>query len=100
MYKKRILVNSGKASGSFNPFCDRVNIAHPVSYYVNGGVDLDGVSDRPPLPAHFDAKEDISSGDIDIATDPRVSRMDIADYASHVYSEVEAKAAEDIAGVD
>jgi len=52
------------------------------------------------LPAHFDAKEDISSGDIDIATDPRVSRMDIADYASHVYSEVEAKAAEDIAGVD
>lgn len=100
MYKKKILVNSGEASGVYNPFCDDVRIARPVSYYVNGGVDVDGLSDRPSLPPHFDAKEDISTGDIDIATDPRVSRMDIADYASHVYSEVEAKAAEDVADVD
>ena len=100
MYKKRILVNMGSATGVYNPFCDDVRIARPMSYYVNGGVDVDGVSRRPPLPSHHDTPEEISSGTVDIASDPTVSRMDILDYASQLASDVESRSAEDIADVD
>lgn len=100
MYPKKRLLNPGVAGGSFNPFCDQVRIARPFSYYVQGGVDLDGVSTRPPLPSHFDDSDGISSGEVDIATDPRISRMDIVDYASSQYSDAERRAAADIADTD
>lgn len=82
MYKKKRLINTGKVvSGQFSPFVDRDTIARPLSYYVNGGVDLDGLSTRQPVEGHYDSPEDIASGSMDITSDPTVSRMDIAEYA-------------------
>lgn len=100
MYRKKRIVNTGNVSGSFSPFAEDVRIARPMSYYVNGGVDIDGVSNRPPIPSHFDDAEGVSSGVVDIATDPRVSRLDIADFASYEATEAEKRAAKDISDVD
>lgn len=100
MYPKKRLLNRGSARGSYNPFCSEIRIARPFSYYVKGGVDLDGISTRPPLPSHFDDADGISSGEVDMATDPRIGRMDIVDYASERYSESERRAAADIANTD
>ena len=98
MYLKKRLLNHGFAScGRFNPFCSETRIARPLSYFVRGGIDLDGVSSRPPLPSVSDTVEDVSSGDVDIATDARVSRLDILDYASQAFTESEKRAAENIA---
>lgn len=81
MYKKKRLVNSGRASGSFTPFAEKVAIARPLSYYVNGGVDLAGLSQRQPVEGHFDSPEDIAAGSIDVTSDPTVSKLDIAEMA-------------------
>lgn len=98
MYPKKRLLNHGPAScGRFNPFCSETRIARPLSYFVRGGIDLDGVSSRPPLPSVSDSAEDVSSGDVDIATDARVSRLDILDYASQSFTDSEKRAAEKIA---
>lgn len=95
MYKKKIIQQAGFASGEFNPFVDRVSVARPVSYYVNGGVDLDGVSTRKPLPAAFSDAESIASGEVDVFTDPVVSKLDLLDMASTMASESEARALKD-----
>ena len=76
---------------TFNPYCSDVRIAREMSYYVKGGIDLDGVSDRPPLPAAFDDAESVSDGVVNMATDPRVSKLDIMDYASTAMSDIRAK---------
>lgn len=82
MYKKQPLINIGRVvTKEYSPFVDRVSIARPMSYYVNGGVDLDGFSTRKPIEGHFDTPEDIASGDVDVASDPTVSRLDIAEFA-------------------
>lgn len=99
MYKKRVLLGRSTCDSEvFNPFCDDVRIARPLSYYVNGGVDLDGVSDRPPLPAHFDDAESVVDGVVDISTDPRVSKFDILDYASRLAESSSKRAAEKLTG--
>ena len=92
MYKKRVITNIGSASGAFNPFVERVSIAHPMSYYVEGGVDLDGVSTRKPLPAAFDDAESAASGGVDVFTDATVSKLDLMDMASVTASESQARA--------
>jgi hypothetical protein len=92
MYPKKRLINSGIApSGSFAPCVDRECIARRLSYYVNGGVDLEGVSNRPPVESHFDNPEDIASDTLDITSDPTVSKLDIAEYASMQYADASSK---------
>lgn len=100
MYKKRVLVGSTVCESTvLHPFCkDDSRIARPISYYVNGGVDVDGVSNRPPLPAHFDDAESVSEGVVDISTDSRVSKFDILDYASREATSSSKRAAENLTG--
>lgn len=98
MYKKKILVNIGFAKGSYRPCSPDVRVARPISYYINGGVDLDGLSNRPPLPGVSDSPEDISTGDINIATDARVGRLDILDLASQMATESASRAGKEITG--
>lgn len=92
MYKKRVITNIGSASGAFNPFVERVSIARPMSYYVNGGVDLEGVSTRKPLPDAFDDVESVASGSVNIFTDATVGKLDLLDMASVAASESQARA--------
>ena len=82
----------------YHPFVDKVTVAHPMSYYLNGGVDLDGISTRKPLPDAFDDAESIASGDVDVFTDPTVGRLDLMDMASIMASESQARALKDGAG--
>lgn len=83
MYRKKRLLNSGKSFGSISPFTDgKVRIARSMSYYVNGGVDLDGISTRMAPESHFDSPEDIAAESVDVTSDPTVSRLDIAEMAS------------------
>lgn len=94
MYPKKRLINSGRiASGSFTPYTDRQCVARRLSYYIKGGVDLEGISNRPPVEGHFDSPEDISSDTLDITSDPTVSKLDIAEYASMQYADTAAKRA-------
>ena len=101
MYPKKRLINSGRiVSGSFAPCVDRQCVARRLSYYVKGGVDLEGISNRPPVESHFDSPEDISSDTLDIMSDPTVSKLDIAEYASMQYANATAKrAAEKFANI-
>ena len=92
MYKKKRLANFGSAVGEYSPFVARTSIARPMSYYIKGGIDLDGVSDRPPLPAAFDDAEAVVSGDVDVFTDATVSKLDLMDMASVMASESQARA--------
>lgn len=92
MYPKKRLINSGCiVSGSFAPCADCQRVARRISYYVNGGVDLEGISNRPPVEGHFDSPEDIASDSLDITSDPTVSKLDIAEYASMQYADAVAK---------
>lgn len=101
MYKKKKITcpscYSDNPSGSldFNPFVDKVAVAHPMSYYLNGGVDLDGISTRKPLPDAFDDAESIASGDVNVFTDPTVGKLDLMDMASTMASESQARALKD-----
>lgn len=101
MYKKKKITHPAcfsKETDSlreYNPFVDKVVIARPMSYYLNGGVDLDGVSTRKPLPDAFDDAESIASGDVDVFTDPTVGRLDLMDMASTMASESQARALKD-----
>lgn len=101
MYKKKKITYpacSLKETDSlreYNPFVDKVVIARPMSYYLNGGVDLDGVSARKPLPDAFDDAESIASGDINVFTDPTVGKLDLMDMASIMASESESRALKD-----
>lgn len=94
MYPKKRLINSGRiVSGSFAPCADRQGVARRLSYYIKGGVDLEGISNRPPVESHFDSPEDISSDTLDITSDPTISKLDIAEYASMQYVDTAAKRA-------
>ena len=98
MYKRKNLVSEIDFLGTvsdLNPFADKVAIAHPLSYYIEGGVDLDGISDRKPLPAAFDDADSIASGDVNIFTDATVSKLDLMDMASVTASESQARALKD-----
>lgn len=95
MYTKRTLVNHGSIEHDCNPFVERVSVARPVSYYVRGGVDLDGVSTRKPLPAAFDTSDAIAAGEVDVFTDATVSKLDLLDMASTMAAESEARALKD-----
>lgn len=101
MYKKKKITCSSCFSDNpsdsldFNPFVDKVAVARPMSYYLNGGVDLDGISTRKPLPDAFDDAESIASGDVDIFTDPTVGKLDLMDMASTMASESESRALKD-----
>lgn len=101
MYKKKKItyppcfLEDLSSSREYNPFVDKVVVARPMSYYLNGGVDLDGVSTRKPLPDAFDDAESIASGDVDIFTDPTVGKLDLMDMASTMASESESRALKD-----
>lgn len=101
MYKKKKITCSSCFSDNpsksldFNPFVDKVVVARPMSYYLNGGVDLDGISTRKPLPNAFDDAESIASGDVDVFTDPTVGKLDLMDMASTMASESQARALKD-----
>lgn len=98
MYKKKIITyppcfsEDSSLSCEYNPFVDKVVVARPMSYYLNGGVDLDGISTRKSLPNAFDDAESIASGDVDIFTDPTVGKLDLMDMASTMASESESRA--------
>lgn len=98
MYKKKKITyppcisEDSISSCEYNPFVDKVVVARPMSYYLNGGVDLDGISTRKPLPAAFGDAESIASGDVDVFTDPTVGRLDLMDMASTMASESQARA--------
>lgn len=98
MYKKKKITyppyfsEDSSSPCEYNPFADKVVVARPMSYYLNGGVDLDGISTRKPLPAAFDDAESIASGDVDVFTDPTVGRLDLMDMASSMASESQARA--------
>lgn len=101
MYKKKKITypacfsEETNSLREYNPFVDKVVIARPMSYYLNGGVDLDGVSTRKPLPDAFDDAESIASGDINVFTDPTVGKLDLMDMASTMASESESRALKD-----
>lgn len=98
MYTKKNLVSKIDfldTVSDLNPFTDKIAIAHPLSYYIEGGVDLDGISNRKPLPAAFDDADSIASGDVNIFTDTTVSKLDLMDMASVVASESQARALKD-----
>lgn len=101
MYKKKKITyppcisDDSISSCEYNPFVDKVVVAHPMSYYLNGGVDLDGISARKPLPDSFDDAESIASGDVNVFTDPTVSKLDLMDMASTMASESQARALKD-----
>lgn len=101
MYKKKKIIyppcftEDSFSSREYNPFVDKVVVARPMSYYLNGGVDLDGVSTRKPLPDAFDDAESIVSGDVNIFTDPTVGKLDLMDMASTMASESESRALKD-----
>lgn len=101
MYKKKKITypacisEDSISSCEFNPFVDKVVVAHPMSYYLNGGVDLDGISTRKPLPDAFDDAESIASGDVNVFTDPTVGKLDLMDMASTMASESESRALKD-----
>lgn len=101
MYKKKKITcppcisEDSTSSCEFNPFVDKVVVARPMSYYLNGGVDLDGISTRKPLPDAFDDAESVASGDVDVFTDPTVSKLDLMDMASAMASESQARALKD-----
>ena len=101
MYKKKKITcppcisEDSTSSCEFNPFVDKVVVARPMSYYLNGGVDLDGISTRKPLPDAFDDAESVASGDVNVFTDPTVSRLDLMDMASTMASESQARALKD-----
>lgn len=101
MYKKKKITyppcfsEDSFSSCEYNPFVDKVVVARPMSYYLNGGVDLDGVSTRKPLPDAFDDAESIASGDVDVFTDPTVGKLDLMDMASTMASESESRALKD-----
>ena len=98
MYKKRKITclscfsEDSSSVRDYNPFVDKVVFAHPMSYYLNGGIDLQGISTRKPLPAAFDDAESIASGDVNVFTDPTVSKLDLMDMASTLASESESRA--------
>lgn len=101
MYKKKKITcppcisEDSTSSCEFNPFVDKVVVARPMSYYLNGGVDLDGISTRKPLPDAFDDAESVASGDVNVFTDLTVSRLDLMDMASTMASESQARALKD-----
>ena len=101
MYKKKKITyppcfsEDSFSSCEYNPFVDKVVVARPMSYYLNGGVDLDGVSTRKPLPDAVDDAESIASGDVDIFTDPTVGKLDLMDMASTMAFESESRALKD-----
>lgn len=83
MYKKRQIVNrvATACDAVISPFCSEPRIARPLSYFARGGVDLDA-SDRAGIPGYADDAESISDGIVDMATDPRVSKLDLMAEAS------------------
>lgn len=101
MYKKKKIIcpscflKDSSSLREYNPFVDKVVIARPMSYYLNGGVDLQGISTRKPLPAAFDDAESIASGDVNVFTDPTVGKLDLMDMASTMASESESRALKD-----
>lgn len=101
MYKKKKITyppcfsEDSISSCEYNPFVDKIAVARPMSYYLNGGVDLDGISTRKPLPDAFDDAESVASGDVDVFTDPTVSKLDLMDMASTMASESQARALKD-----
>lgn len=101
MYKKKKITcppcisEDPTLSCEYNPFVDKVVVARPMSYYLNGGVDLDGISTRKSLPDAFDDAESVASGDVNVFTDPTVGRLDLMDMASTMASESQARALKD-----
>lgn len=96
MYPKSRL----QVSESTVPFFDGVDLKdrsvyRPFSYYVLGGIDVDGDNLLMSADIDFDPESDIESGcSVDGACDPRVSGFDIAEQVGiDAYNKVLEKAA-------
>ena len=100
--RKKILfscVSPESHESEIRPFCKDVRISRSLSYYLRGGLDLDGVMNRKPVGLTSDTSEDISSGSVDMFTDARVSRLDIASKASEYATDSIRRAAADAVDV-
>lgn len=71
----------------------------PFSYYVLGGIDVDGDSLLMNADVGFDPEDEIEAGcSVDGATDPRISGFDIAEQVGiDAYEKVREKAAKSAA---
>lgn len=70
----------------------------PMSYYVFGGIDIDGDALKETGQASFDTDEEIAAGcGVDAFCDPRVSKFDVAEQAGveayEAYKQEQEKAA-------
>lgn len=73
---------------------DSCPVYHPFSYYVLGGIDVDGDSLLLNADIDFDPEDEIEAGcSVDGATDPRISGFDIAESVGiQAYEKVREKA--------
>lgn len=90
------LSSCGSGRSVVRPLCKEDCIARPLSYHVAGGVDVNAISKRPPLPGKFDEADVIASGEVDIFTDPRMNRLDVVDYAQSEISQMQDEIAKTI----
>lgn len=79
MYERKHKQHSGECS--MNNFCEFNVRHHSPSYYLRGGVELNR-KQRLPLQAVPEQSEDIADGTINVMTDPRLSKIDVAVMAS------------------
>ena len=54
---------------------------HPMSYYIKGGVDVDGDSLNFDADTTFDSDEDLASVSVDGSSDARTSVFDIVEQS-------------------
>lgn len=82
---ERLLSRSGYRSASSvelfeNKHGDDFGIYHPLSYYVAGGIDVDGSELRTDASISYDDSKDIDGGcSPDALCDPRTSYFDIVE---------------------
>lgn len=79
MYERKRKINSGDCS--MNNFCEYRVRHHSPSFYLRGGVEINR-RERLPLQSVPEQSEHISDGTINVLTDPRVSKIDVAVMAA------------------
>lgn len=69
-----------RPTSDYSGYGDDFGIYHPLSYYVLGGVDVDGSELRTDASIMFDDSKDIENGcGVDATCDPRVSYFDVVE---------------------
>lgn len=98
MYKRIKLIGqtASEPTRVIRPFCKDTVVCRPLSYYVRGGLDLSGSMNRRPVGLTSSSAEDVASGTVDMCTDARISRLDIASMASQYATESQQRSAKEI----